>query len=151
MLDWWVKRMGAGARGGAERWRSKHLPGQATAPHFVSGFSNVCFQSLYYSSYKPIARPWWKKEIMIQVRESFSYWFSFSSFPFDLSKEGQVSLLKEAVTQSSLIDLKKVLNIFLLMSQGTTFQVFNHLYSLRIFGIYGNHLNSVEKIKNRVS
>lgn len=45
------------------------------------------------------------------------------------------------------MDFKKVLNIFLLMSQGTTFQVFNQFYSLQIFRIYGKLLNSVEKIK----
>lgn len=49
------------------------------------------------------------------------------------------------------MDFKKVLNIFLLMSQGTTFKVFNHLYSPQIFGIYGKHLNSVEKNENSVS
>lgn len=40
---------------------------------------------------------------------------------------------------------KKGLGIFLFMSQGTTFQVVNHLYSPKIFGIYGKHLNSVGK------
>lgn len=48
------------------------------------------------------------------------------------------------------MDFKKVLNIFLLMSQGTTFQVFNHLYNPQIFGIYEKHLNSVgEKNKEQ--
>ena len=62
-------------------------------------------------------------------------------------EKAQVSLFKETITQSSLMDFKKVLNIFLLMSQGTTFQVFNQLHSLQIFRIYGKLLNSVEKIK----
>lgn len=79
-----------------------------------------------------------------------------SHFPIDflslhflstLVEKAQVSLLKETIIQSSPMDLKEALNIFLLMSQGTTFQVFNHLYSPKIFRIYGKHLNSVGEKK----
>lgn len=88
---------------------------------------------------------------MIQAWESFSYWFPFPSFPFDLSRESTSLAIPRNHNSVLTQDFKKVLNIFLLMSQGTTFQVFNHLYSPQIFGIYEKHLNSVgKKIKNNV-
>lgn len=46
--------------------------------------------------------------------------------------------------------VRKGLVFFFLCPRGATFQVVNHLYSPKMFGIYGKHLSSVEK-KKRLS